>query len=360
MPVKFAVFILIYALVLSACTAKTSAIPTAVQTNRAVPALGPLPASFAGDFPCADCAGIRYRLNLFPDRAFFLSMTYIGHDRSASFHDIGSWALSSDRRILVLKGGREAPLMLSIVGTNSLRKLDMEGREIESTLNYTLQRTEKFERLEPRLALHGMYRYLADAGLFTECLTGRRWPVAQEGDNPALEHGYLEVRRQTGDSVLVNLEGRVEMRPGMEDNTPRPTLVVDRFIGAWPGKTCAPRFATQPLENTPWKLTRLGDRAVFFQKNRPAPNLFFDPDTHRVSGSSDCNRLLGRYELDENRIRFDRLAGTRMACPEGMDTEKAFLEMLTRTRTWNVIGRHLEFYDAESNFLARFEAQDRP
>ncbi|MGH7216346.1 MAG: YbaY family lipoprotein, partial [Nitrospiraceae bacterium] len=35
--------------------------------------LGQLPASFSGDLPCADCPGMRFRLNLFADQSFFLS-----------------------------------------------------------------------------------------------------------------------------------------------------------------------------------------------------------------------------------------------------------------------------------------------
>jgi copper homeostasis protein (lipoprotein) len=66
-----------------------------------------LPASFSGDLPCADCPGIRYQLDLFPDRVFFLRMTYLGEGRS--FDGIGAWAISSDDKTLILKGGREAP-----------------------------------------------------------------------------------------------------------------------------------------------------------------------------------------------------------------------------------------------------------
>jgi hypothetical protein len=39
--------------------------------------LGTLPATFAGDLPCADCPGIRYQLELFPRQAFFLRMAYL-------------------------------------------------------------------------------------------------------------------------------------------------------------------------------------------------------------------------------------------------------------------------------------------
>jgi copper homeostasis protein (lipoprotein) len=212
--------------------------------------LGTLPATFAGDLPCADCPGIRHQLELFPDQAFFLRMTYLGKGADASVDDIGSWTVASDRRTLVFSGGREAPLQFAIKDTNTLRQLDLEGREIASSRNHDLRRTQDLQPLEPRLLMRGMYKYFADAGRFAECLTRQSWPVAQEQDNAALESAYAQTRRQPGEDMLVNLEGRVAMRPKMEGEGQQPTLVVERFIGIWPGETCGARFSTEPLENT--------------------------------------------------------------------------------------------------------------
>src|SRR4030095_3774732 len=86
--------------------------------------LGTLPASFIGELPCADCPGIRYQVNLFSDRVFFLRTTHIGRGDSANFDDIGSWVISSDRAILILKGGRDAPEIFAIKDRDTLRKLD--------------------------------------------------------------------------------------------------------------------------------------------------------------------------------------------------------------------------------------------
>jgi len=93
----------------------------------AIPTLDPLPATFAGTLPCADCPAVRYQLNLFSDRAFFLRMTY--QDRNVTVDDIGRWLLSSDGRILLLKGGREAPLMFAIRDGETLRLLGAGGEE---------------------------------------------------------------------------------------------------------------------------------------------------------------------------------------------------------------------------------------
>ncbi len=75
----------------------------------------------------------------------------------------------------------------------------------------------------------GMCEYLADAGWFTDCASGKRAPVAMEADNAALERAYLGVREEPGAAVLVTLEGRIAGRPPMEGDGTREHLIVERF-----------------------------------------------------------------------------------------------------------------------------------
>jgi len=319
--------------------------------------LGTLPATFAGDLPCADCPGIRQQLELFPDQAFFLRMTYLGKGDDASVDDLGHWTVANDQRTLVLFGGRGTPRRFAVQDANTLRQLDQEGREITTSLNYDLRRTQALPPLEPRLLMRGMYAYVADAGRFTECLTRQHWPVAQEQDNTALEAAYVRARQQPGEDMLVTLQGRVVMRPRMEGDGTQPTLVVERFTGIWPGETCGARFATEPLENTYWKLTRLGNAVVTVASQQQEPHLILNPESRRVSGSGGCNRLVGSYELQGDKLTFGQMAGTRMACLEGSDIEQALLEALRHVRTWKITGQHLELFDAAGTMVARFEAR---
>jgi copper homeostasis protein (lipoprotein) len=326
------------------------------KSAQAAP-LGALPGSFIGELPCADCPGIRYHVNLFSDRVFFLRTTYVGRANGTS-DDIGSWVLSSDRGKIILKGGREAPVLFRIRDENTLRLLDVEGRDIESPLNYELHRTKNFELLEPRLAMRGMYRYFADAGHFTECLTRRRWPVAQEKDNAELESAYAKARLAPAEELLVNLDGQVAMRPKMEGKGSQPTLVVERFIGVWPGEKCGARFAPASLENTYWKLTRLGGKPVTFSAKQREPHFVLDSKTRRITGSGGCNRFVGGYDLQSNnRLTLGKLAMTFMACPEGMEVESDFAAALEQVRSWKIFGEHLELFDQNDAFLARFEAR---
>ncbi len=103
---------------------------------------------------------------------------------------------------------RRGPLKFAIKDADTLRKLDLEGREIVSSHNYDLKKTDNARPLEPRVLMRGLYKYFADTGRFTECLTRKNWPVAQEGDNAALESGYSKARRQPGEELLVNCKAK--------------------------------------------------------------------------------------------------------------------------------------------------------
>ena len=111
------------------------------ETAGAAPAkstLQNLPAIFVGNLPCADCPGIRYRLDLRKDHTYSSSMTY--EDRNASFADGGRWELTEDGNVLVLHGGRSSTSKLKLVDADTLRQLDGDGHEINSKLNYDLKR----------------------------------------------------------------------------------------------------------------------------------------------------------------------------------------------------------------------------
>ncbi len=114
------------------------------------------------------------------------------------------------------------------------------------------------------------------------------------------------------------------------------------------------------LENTCWRLTGLHGRAVAAGP-RGEPHLVLRPERHQVSGSGGCNRLFGGYRIEaEGRIGFPALVTTRMSCPEGMDTEREFLEALAAVATWTITGTitgsELQLFDATGEPVARFAA----
>jgi len=119
----------------------------------------------------------------------------------------------------------------------------------------------------------------------------------------------------------------------------------------------AGRNSVASLENTYWKLTRLGKVAVSMAPQQSEPHLVLTSESHRVSGSGGCNRLMGSYQLHGDELTFSHMASTMMACPEGMDTEKALLNALEEVKTWKVTQRKLELFDIDGNAVASLEAR---
>lgn len=122
------------------------------------------------------------------------------------------------------------------------------------------------------------------------------------------------------------------------------------------------RARPAPFEGTYWKVVRIGERDVTGAYRRNEPHLVFDPEglAGRVAGAGGCNRLMGGYRREGGSIAFEQLAGTMMACVEGMDVEQALHEALRKVAAWRIDGRVLELRDAQGALMVRLKAQPPP
>jgi copper homeostasis protein (lipoprotein) len=155
----------------------------------------------------------------------------------------------------------------------------------------------------------------------------------------------------------VSLEGLIAPRPSMEANQPpRLSLVVERFINIWPRESCGNPLVDSPLRGTYWKLVRLSEMAMQAAEKQREPHLIFANYEPRLSGSGGCNRLTGSFELEGDKLRLGRMAGTMMACPTGMEQEQRFLQSLEKVERYRITGSHLEMLDVAGAVIARFEA----
>jgi copper homeostasis protein (lipoprotein) len=209
--------------------------------------------------------------------------------------------------------------------------------------------------------MQGMFSYMADAAGFEECTTGRRLPVAMEGGYLDLERAYLAAKGKPGRPLMALVEGSIALRPPMEGPSPVPTLVVGKFLRLAPGETCPARFRTARLEDTEWKLIALGEEAVMAPPaGRPGASLLLRGADKRASGSDGCNRFMAGYELEGDRISFSQAASTMMACVDGEEVARRYMQALSTTARWRVLGGQLELYDADGRLLARLQAVETP
>lgn len=119
---------------------------------------------------------------------------------------------------------------------------------------------------------------------------------------------------------------------------------------------CAAPPAT-PLENTDWKLTSLKGQPVGSVDPQHEAYLTLQPEQKRIAGSSGCNRFVGSYTLDGAHLSFGQVAGTRMACMQGMEQERALLDAFEIVARWRVSGTHLDLLTKDGQVLATFDAR---
>ncbi len=207
----------------------------------------------------------------------------------------------------------------------------------------------------PGMDLEGMFRYMADAALFRDCRDNKTYPVSMEGEYIELERAYLNSGINAGDEVMVKLRGRLLERPAMEGNNNIISLIVDKLHVLQPGETCSPGTHAALLD-TYWRLDQLGGEKVTTPPDRKEAHMILSAAESSVHGNAGCNNFFSQFSTESDNLSFSAVGSTMMACPEGMDTEQAFLAALGDTARYAISGLFLELYDSEGRVLARFEA----
>ncbi len=319
------------------------------------------PATFRGTLPCADCAGILYTLNLFEDSVYYLRMSYLNSSkrgRHSDFDEVGRWTLSYDKTRLVLGGiSNTSAQTFNVVNGDTLTKLDLQGNTIASKLSYDLVRAPTVQPLEPTLLLTGMYTYVADAGRFRECLTGREFSVAQENQNAVLEKAYSEKRKEAGEAILLSVEGTLTRRARTEGSGNENVLVVQRFLDLWPGDSCGMHVASASLENTTWNLRQIRGKPVNARAARRAIYVLLGGPKGQLRGFGGCNNFSGSYAIDGDAISFDALVSTKMMCRETVEIETRFFDALDAADGWKILGETLELYAHDGTVVAKFDSR---
>jgi heat shock protein HslJ len=121
--------------------------------------------------------------------------------------------------------------------------------------------------------------------------------------------------------------------------TARVSLPEGRFLAGC-CRIPAARNAMPPqsptIEGSTWKLVRLPghDSAALGGLKRPVTARF---EAGRIAGFSGCNRFMGGYTVDRDRLVIGKLAGTMMACPgPEMALESGFQRALAGTFRYTI------------------------
>jgi len=194
-------------------------------------ALKPMQQSWRGVLPCADCEGIETSLFLEKDGTWVMNQHYQGAKAPSTFASYGTWARTADKLVLTDTAGEKRYFRAKGEG---LEMLDMQGNPIVSQFNYTLAPVTAALPATP-MAMRGMYFYMADAAIFTDCATGKKVSVA---NNAQLERDYAAARGNDTKPVLLTVDGHFTLQANPDSGEKIKTLVPDRDARFEAGKNC--------------------------------------------------------------------------------------------------------------------------
>ena len=147
---------------------------------------------------------------------------------------------------------------------------------------------------------------------------------------------------------------------GMSDTVHPVSIILSLPDGRHYAGCCRVPAAPAPtatLEGADWRLLALPGQTV--PSGNGAPTARFEGG--RVSGFSGCNRFMGGYTVDGDKLTIGTLAGSVMACPApAMAVEKAFLAALSGPLAANVTGNRLSLTPVAGGKPLQFELEPKP
>ena len=104
--------------------------------------------------------------------------------------------------------------------------------------------------------------------------------------------------------------------------------------------------AVTELSKSSWELAEINGKPIDKLDYARIPTLSFDAAESRVSGNSGCNSMSGTFKVEEDKITFGPIMGTKMAC-EGTG-ENQFMTAFNTVQKFK-LGKKLYLYDGIGN-----------
>ena len=271
--------------------------------------------SFTGTLPCADCPGIQYHLNLYRDGRFEVRQEYL--ERGDINIINGIWLL--EKRNLHLVNQQHTLPAFYFSSNNRLAMLDLAGKPISSALNYQLERTAEFSKLDTRQPMLGLYLLQDNQATFTLCQSGESLVVANTQHHLPMMRHYQQDERLRDNAVIATLVGRKR-----ESEQGETQLLIEKFEQFWPNAVCPDPYAPGKIQGIVWRAEKLAGSYLPQQLN---VRMIFDSQD-RLYGFSGCNNFNGSYQQRANRLNVAGLASTQKICSDSSQLEQQFTSLL--------------------------------
>lgn len=111
---------------------------------------------------------------------------------------------------------------------------------------------------------------------------------------------------------------------------------------------CSALGANDPLAGTSWTLTSIGGKGLV-----PGSNITLEFKDGQASGNAGCNSYGGGYQVNGNKVEFQQMASTLMACADSdmMVQESAYLGFLGKAQSFELADGQLQIYRSDGEAL---------
>ncbi|RSK42960.1 copper resistance protein NlpE N-terminal domain-containing protein [Hymenobacter perfusus] len=199
----------------------------------------PLAGVYTDTVPCNDCQGIATRLTLKPDSLYELQEVYLGRPNPTNYRR-GPWRVRG-QVVTLAPSGNDPVRRYQVEAARKLRLLDADGKPMQAdnadyTLNY--QTDGNLSETGTRREFTGRYTYLADAAVFVECGSDKRYAVAPADLNSDLQRQYGTTRKEAGKAVFLRVSATVKSQTAQAGTGTEEALVVDKILEMKPDPIC--------------------------------------------------------------------------------------------------------------------------
>ena len=254
-------------------------------------------------------------VTLLPDGTY--RMRTVSPDASVPVVSHGRFEVARVEALLTLWGGRSGPQRFAIRDTNTWRALGGPGSERTVGPMMEWRRSAAVDPIPDAASLTGAFVYFADAAIFTECASGKQYPVAMEGAYAELEQQYGASPAAGGSPAVVRVRARIGDAPAAEGEGRMTALIVEQVERVGMDGDCGALATRRAVDDREFALVELDGAAVDPTSVRGAPTLRISVTESRVAGSDGCNRFSGRGVLrGVELVAVGPLAGTQMMCAD--------------------------------------------
>ncbi|MDU0370857.1 copper resistance protein NlpE N-terminal domain-containing protein [Hymenobacter endophyticus] len=227
-------------LLLAACQGREQPFGTGSQNSAPDKDAGAATLQLAGVYadtvPCNDCQGIATRLTLKPDSLYELQELYLGRTSPVNYRR-GPWRVRG--QVVTLEpSGNDPVRRYQVAGSRTLQLLDANGEPLP-TFGLRYRSDGNLSEAGTRREFTGKYTYMADAAVFEECGSGKRYAVALAGGVTAdLEKRYTDTRKTAGQPVFARVQGELQQQAGTNGQAPTQALVISQILEMKPDPIC--------------------------------------------------------------------------------------------------------------------------